>query len=146
MRYFKLAEFLRSSTAKAKGIENYPDWTEIDHLRELAEALDEFRAWLGVPISVTSGYRSPALNSAIAAASKTSAHQEGWAADLKARGLTSQQLARKLKEWCDETGQGFDQILMEKYNSGATCCHFGLRRPGTGEQRRQYNPNYKLGV
>ena len=80
-----LEECLRSETAKRLGIKNEPhdDWV-VENLRALAEhVFQPLRDGLGVPIYVSSGYRSPDLNAAIGGA-KRSQHMEGRALDLDA--------------------------------------------------------------
>ena len=45
-KYFRLEEFLESSTALENKIKNYPSWEHIEHLNELAIFLDDLReAW-----------------------------------------------------------------------------------------------------
>ena len=84
MKYFSFAEMIKSDTAKAKGMDNIPTWEEIDNLKRLIEAvLDPLREWYGRPITVTSGYRSEALNKAVNGVS-TSYHLGGFAADITA--------------------------------------------------------------
>ena len=67
-----------------------------EHLRALdalvLEVLDPLREHVGVPVRVTSGYRSPAHNRAIGG-SKTSQHCVGEAADFKVHGYTAEQVA-----------------------------------------------------
>lgn len=65
---------IRSNTAKARGIENIPDWDDIYRLQRLIETiLDPLREWYGKPIIVTSAYRCEALNKAVGGVS-TSYH------------------------------------------------------------------------
>lgn len=65
---------IRSNTAKARGIENIPDWGDIYRLQRLIETiLDPLREWYGKPIIVTSAYRCEALNKAVGGVS-TSYH------------------------------------------------------------------------
>ena len=80
-----LSECLRSNTAKRLGIKNEPhdDWV-VDNLKAIAEhVFQPLRDGLGVPIYVSSGYRSPELNKAIGG-SRRSQHMEGRALDLDA--------------------------------------------------------------
>ena len=73
-----LGECLRSETAKRLGIKNEPhdDWV-VENLRAIAEdVFQPLRDGLGVPLYVSSGYRSPDLNTAIGGA-KRSQHMEG---------------------------------------------------------------------
>lgn len=82
MKYFSFKEMIKSDTAKSKGIENIPDWDEINALQTLIETvLDPLREWYDKPIYITSGYRCEALNEAVGG-SFTSFHMRGAAADI----------------------------------------------------------------
>lgn len=88
MKYFTFKEMIQSNTAKARGIENIPDWDDIYRLQRLIETiLDPLREWYGSPIIVTSGYRCEALNKAVGGVS-TSYHQHGYASDITAGNKT----------------------------------------------------------
>jgi hypothetical protein len=58
------------------------------NLERLAAFLETVRATLGVPLRVTSGYRSPDRNAATVGASATSQHMDGTAADFVPVGLS----------------------------------------------------------
>lgn len=59
------------------------------NLETLARLLEDVRAALGnVPLRVTSGYRAPASNAAVAGASATSQHLDGTAADVVPVGVS----------------------------------------------------------
>lgn len=80
---FGLDEFTKSAKAKQLGINNEPDVTALMNIQELVnKVLQPLRDGLGVPIIITSGYRSPALNAAIGGATN-SQHMKGEAADIK---------------------------------------------------------------
>jgi hypothetical protein len=80
--HFLLSEFLHSDTALSCNIENLPTWDDIDRLKRLAGVLEEIRRILGdLPMVVSSGYRCPALNSAVGGV-YNSAHLYGYAADF----------------------------------------------------------------
>lgn len=82
MKYFSIEELTRSSTAKARGIDNTPTKRNVHYLTRLIEnTLDPLRELWGKPIRVNSGYRSPALNKAIGGTSNSS-HMYGYAADI----------------------------------------------------------------
>lgn len=131
-RYFELDEFVRSSVAKKKGIENIPTFEAVDNLNELIETiLDPLRAAYGMPITVTSGYRSEALNKAVKGVS-SSVHMKGLAADLQVGGSFNK-FRDFVVDWVKKNNIKFDQVLLE--SSGLTkWIHIGLRN-NSGQQR-----------
>jgi zinc D-Ala-D-Ala carboxypeptidase len=79
-----LKEAIKSNTASRLGIPNIPEEWEIHNLRAVAEnVFQPVRDHFGVPIGVSSGYRSKALNKAIGG-SKYSQHMIGEALDIDA--------------------------------------------------------------
>jgi zinc D-Ala-D-Ala carboxypeptidase len=77
-----LAEVVKSNTAIRRGIDNTPTDAHIENLKYVAEKVFQpLREHFGVPIYISSGYRSKALNEAIGG-SKTSFHSHGMALDL----------------------------------------------------------------
>ena len=131
-KYFRLEEFLTSSTARQKSIENLPSWEIIEHLNELALFLDDLREAWGSGIKVTSGFRIEALNKAVGG-SETSVHMLGYAADIVPANGKYEAFVRFLKEWLKD--KAFDQCIEEK--KGKTrWIHIGLYN-NKGEQRRQ---------
>jgi hypothetical protein len=90
--HFTLQEFTESATAKKYGIVNEPPQEAVENLKRLCEGtLEPLREKLGLPIIITSGFRTKALNSILAHASSTSQHMRGEAADLYVgSGLTVQ--------------------------------------------------------
>ena len=130
--YFELQEFLTSSTARQKSIENMPSWEIVEHLLELAYFLDDLREAWGSGIKVSSGFRIEALNKAVAG-SETSAHMLGYAADIMPANGKYEAFVAFLKEWLKD--KKFDQVLLE--SKGKTrWIHIGYRG-NNGEQRRQ---------
>lgn len=85
---FSLSEFTRSETASRKNLDNSPDAETIEHLKETAALLEQVRELLGHPITITSGYRSLKVNSAIGS-KPTSDHVLGYAADFTCNGFGS---------------------------------------------------------
>jgi hypothetical protein len=80
--HFTLAELVCSATAEQRGIDNTPPGPIIEALRNTAEHMELVRLVLGgKPIKINSGYRSPALNTAVGS-KPTSDHCKGWAVDF----------------------------------------------------------------
>lgn len=79
---FGINEFIHSQTANIKHIDNTPTDDIIYHLSfGVINILQPLRDYLGKPIKVTSGFRSPALNKAVSGSPK-SQHLTGNAADI----------------------------------------------------------------
>lgn len=84
MKFFTIAELCKSKTADRLGIDNRCTQQEVMNLTALVDnVLDPLRTWYGKPIIVNSGFRCPALNSAVKGAA-TSQHMTGRAADIDA--------------------------------------------------------------
>ena len=81
--HFTLAECTQSQIARIKGIDNTPDEFAIENMRRVCcRILEPVRENYGVPIDVSSMFRSPELNKAIHG-SKKSQHMHGCAVDFK---------------------------------------------------------------
>jgi len=79
-----LKEVVKSNTATRKGIDNTPDQWAINNLQAVADHIFQpVRDHFGVPIGVTSGFRSKELNKVIGG-SKYSQHMIGEAIDIDA--------------------------------------------------------------
>lgn len=128
-KYFTIAELTRSATAERLGLPNNPPPPALENLHRLMAYLDQVRQAYGAPITVTSGYRSPALNKAVGGA-PTSQHLRGEAADLVTDDLT------KLGNVIRRLG-GFDQLIYE-HIKGRKWLHVSIAptsRPPRGEVR-----------
>jgi len=87
--HLDLAEVTRSETAKRKGISNEPTPEHLENFKKLAQNIFEpIRKHFGVPIHISSGYRSKELNALIGGV-KTSDHCFGMAIDLDQQGHSS---------------------------------------------------------
>lgn len=105
-----LAEVVRSESAKRRGIKNMPTPEHLDNLKKLAEKIFQpIRDHFGVPIHVSSGYRSKELNAAIGG-SATSQHCKGEALDIDMDGtsVTNKQVFEFIKD-----NLPFDQLIWE---------------------------------
>lgn len=77
-----LSEVVRSATAIRHGLSNEPSIEHMENLKRVAENIFQpTRDFLGSPLFVSSGYRSPELNDLIKGSS-TSQHCKGQALDL----------------------------------------------------------------
>ena len=84
MKYFKFSELTASATAERLAIDNTPPRAAQQMLTVLVEQLlDPIRRRYGAPIIVTSGFRCPALNTAVGGVAN-SHHIIGCAADITA--------------------------------------------------------------
>lgn len=110
--HLTVAEVTASVTAGKLGIENSPTAQHLDNLRALAGAIFEpLRVNFGVPIYVSSGYRSQALNDAVPGSSRKSQHMEGEALDLDQHGrgkLTNREVFLWIRD-----NLPFDQLIWE---------------------------------
>lgn len=137
--HFTLAEL----TATSQPFDNTPTGIELDNLKRLASVLEQVRSLAGAPITVTSGYRSLAVNKAVKGSS-TSAHVKGLAADIRAKGMTSRQLANLIKD----SDIQFDQLILEYPKKSGSWVHIGL---STNKPRRQLltideGAGYQVGI
>jgi zinc D-Ala-D-Ala carboxypeptidase len=121
--HFSWAEFLYSQTAAREGIPNVPDAAARANLEKLADVMEKIRSLLGDhPITISSGYRSPAVNAAVGGSS-TSAHMTGLAADFLVPGFgTSTEVCKAIEPHMKELG--IDQNIDEYPSTGWT--HIGL--------------------
>jgi hypothetical protein len=88
-QHLNLSELTRSDSAKRNGIDNTPTAEHLDNFKLLAEKVFEpIRAHFGVPIHISSGYRSEALNKFIKGSS-SSQHCKGEAIDIDMDGSSS---------------------------------------------------------
>jgi zinc D-Ala-D-Ala carboxypeptidase len=121
--HFTLEEFTDSQTAARKGLKNVPGENSQAraNIQRTAEVMEQVRSILGnKPILVSSGYRSPQVNTAVGGA-KSSAHVHGLAVDFSCPGFgTPLQICKALEPHMKSLG--IDQLIHE-YN---TWVHLGL--------------------
>jgi hypothetical protein len=108
--HFSLEEMTQSDTAKRHKIDNVPKDSEtLRNLGRTAQILEQVRkACHNAPVIVTSGYRSPALNTIIGSR-PTSQHIKGQAADFRVVGVPK---ADAMKAIIDAKIP-FDQLILE---------------------------------
>lgn len=134
---FTLEELCASTKAKELRIINQV--TDAVHLQALKaltkEVLQPIRDLHGAPVTVTSGYRQPALNKALGG-SPTSQHPKGEAADIA---VGSPADNKDLFEQIARSGIPYDQLICE---FGGEWLHVSHRLHGP--QRRQVLEAYKV--
>jgi hypothetical protein len=132
-KHLSLAEVSRSETAKRKGINNTPSGEHLENFKKLAENIFEpIREHFGVPIHISSGYRSKELNAAVGGSS-SSQHCQGEAIDIDMDGttITNAEIFNFIKD-----NLNFDQMIWEFGNdTNPDWVHVSYE--STGKQRKQ---------
>lgn len=124
---FTMSELIHSEKAALYNINNMPDLNAMDELLKLIiYCLQPLREALNLPIIITSGYRSKALNDKLKG-SDTSQHLKGQAADIKIVGLTQRDLFYRIQR----TDIEYDQLIWEQ---DANCVHISYNH---GKNRNQ---------
>ena len=137
--HLDLSEVTRSDMAKRKGISNMPTPEHLENFKILAENIFEpIRKHFGVPIMISSGYRSKELNKAIGGAS-TSQHLLGQALDLDMDG-TPNGVTNKMVFDYIKANLNFDQLINEFDYSWVHVSY----NP-SGKQRKQILNAIKVG-
>ena len=143
--HFTLAELTKTNT----NLKNVPSEAQVANLKRLCGWLEKLRSRYNeryegpvdvftplalrrgvggeVPIVINSGYRSPAVNKAVGGA-PTSNHLTGCAADIRVSGMEQAlRYAVILLDISDESGEDFDELLIERNARGAIWLHFAVR-------------------
>lgn len=124
---FTMSELIHSENAALYNINNMPDLNAMDELLKLiVYCLQPLREALNLPIIITSGYRSKALNDKLKGSS-TSQHLNGQAADIKIIGLTQRDLFYRIQR----TDIEYDQLIWEQ---DTNCVHISYNY---GKNRNQ---------
>ena len=125
--HFTLAEMIYSDTAKAMGVDNYPDSRETENLQRVCDVLELIRSLCGDdPVVVSSGYRCPEVNAAVGGV-PDSAHVQGLAADITIPDYgTTTQICEAVSPYLEEWK--IDQLIDET-GGGARWVHVGLCDP-----------------
>ena len=108
--HLELSEVIRSESAKRNGISNMPTQDHIENFKILAtKVFEPIREHFGVPIRISSGYRSAELNKCIGG-SETSQHSSGEAIDIDQdqTTITNKQVFQYIKD-----NLAFDQLINE---------------------------------
>ena len=111
-QHLSLSEVTRSESAKRNGISNMPTEQHIANFKLLAEKVFEpVRLHFGVPIHISSGYRSVELNKCIGG-SLTSQHCSGEAIDIDMDGSPSGVTNKMVFDYIKDN-LVYDQIINE---------------------------------
>lgn len=111
-KHLSLAEVIRSEAAKRKGISNMPTKQHLDNFIALAEnVFEKVREHFGVPIYISSGYRSAELNFVIGGA-VNSQHSTGEAIDIDMDGSDSNVTNADIYNYIKDNLQ-YDQLIWE---------------------------------
>jgi hypothetical protein len=130
-QHLSLSEVIRSESAKRNGISNMPIALHIENFKLLAEKVFEpIRTHFGVPIHISSGYRSVELNKCIGG-SLTSQHCQGEAIDIDMDSSTSGVTNKMVFDYIKNNLE-FDQLINEFDYSWVHVSY-----ESTGKQRKQ---------
>ena len=118
--HFCLKEFTESETARKRGIANIPPEEAVENLRRLCEnCLEPLREALGLPVVITSGFRTKELNALLAHSSKHSQHMTGQAADFYVASTSSatdgaqrELLIKAFREILTNPKIDYDQLIL----------------------------------
>ena len=111
-KHFTLEELTFSDAAARHGIDNTPNEEIIENLKRLcALILEPVRDIVHKPVHVTSGYRSPIVNSLVGS-KVTSQHTRGCAADIKVPGVAPEVLMKAIIG----AGLPYEQVILEFQN------------------------------
>ena len=138
-----LSEVIKSNTAIKNGIDNSPTLVHLKNLEILAEKIFQpIREHFGVPIGISSGYRSKALNEAIPGSSKTSQHCSGQALDLDAD-IYGKVTNKEIFDFIVENLY-FDQIIWEfGTDENPNWVHVSYSENNRGQVLKAYKQNGK---
>ena len=130
---FTLNELTKSQEATRLEIDNIPNEEQIQNLKILCEKiLQPLRDYYGMPLSISSGYRSVALCETIGSSAK-SQHTKGQAADFEIFGVANKDIADFIVKNFE-----YDQCILEFWNknepnSGWVHCSYSRE-----SNRKQY--------
>lgn len=125
--HFSLEEMTRSGVAIRQSIDNTPTAEAVECLRRLCQnVLEPVRRRFGVT-RISSGYRSPELNTAVGGTA-ASQHLRGEAADIH---ISDREAGRRIFAYIRDN-LDFDQLLFEHRMSNGCCwlhVSYTTRRP-----------------
>ena len=137
-----LSEVIKSNTAIKNGIDNSPTLVHLKNLEILEEKIFQpISEHFGVPIGISSGYRSKALNSIIGGSSR-SQHCKGQALDLDAD-IYGKVTNKEIFDFIVENLY-FDQIIWEfGTDENPNWVHVSYSENNRGQVLKAYKQNGK---
>jgi zinc D-Ala-D-Ala carboxypeptidase len=128
-----IAEMISSESAKRNGIKNEPTAEHLENMKKLAvNVFQPIRDYFNIPIHISSGYRSLALNKAIKG-SLSSQHCSGEAMDIDMDGtdITNAKIFNYIKD-----NLVFDQLIWE-FGTDKNPDWVHVSYESKGKQRKQ---------
>tara|TARA_R110001632_G_scaffold196232_1_gene318257 strand:- start:2 stop:376 length:375 start_codon:yes stop_codon:yes gene_type:complete len=92
------------------------------NIQKLANQLQFIRDYIGKPIKINSGYRSPEHNASIPGSSKNSQHKLGKAADIVVKGIKPKALVKIIEQLIND-----GEILQGGLSAYKTFTHYDIR-------------------
>lgn len=139
---FTLAEFIKSNKAEKNNINN-GSYITPDNVVAIANlvtnVLQPVRDKLGFPMTITSGYRSPALNRAIGGVAN-SQHMKGEAADIQCFTAGKFDVKKTRALFAALAEMDVDQLLYERDSKGTIWVHVSYVSPA--KNRHMIRDNY----
>ena len=119
--HFTVDELTASTTARKHGLDNTPTLEALENMRRLCGGtLEPLRLKLGLPVVITSCFRTKALNDLLAHSSERSQHMLGQAADFyvgwngpeEDKPSRRELLIRAFREIITNPDIDFDQVIL----------------------------------
>lgn len=140
-KYFTLQELKRTSQRDSAGLiyDNHPPDDVLIMLQRLVAELDKIRAFIDLPITINSGYRSELVNRAVGGA-PNSKHKQGLAADIECYKMSNN--LKFLTAILNTPALNFDKVILECYRPGIAdsgWIHFQIAPPSNVSRRLVYS-------
>ena len=111
--HFELDEFTASPKALKHGLTNVPPPEAVENLRALCvHTLEPLREAIDLPVIISSGFRTKALNDLLAHSSSTSQHMRGQAADFHVDKGSREELIKAFHQILIDPKIDFDQLIL----------------------------------
>lgn len=126
----RLPDSLQYLTITSTGLDNQPPkdlWPAIERLDRFLSAVQKKYGAL----EVTSGYRSPAVNAAVAGSSETSLHLAGRAVDFSPLEVSAEKIYNDWRTSAHAVTGLIQEVILYEVNGKPVRLHVGLAVPGT---------------